>query len=422
MSEVAGRRKRCTQRVALVVVLGWTLAADSAFGGEHWPRFRGPNGTGVSDEKGFPTQWSDDAYAWKVQLKGLGHSSPCVWGDSLFLTSALADGSKRFLTSYSTSTGDERWTRDIETEAEEVHDLNSYASPTPTTDGERVYLSFASGHQFYLAAFAFDGAPAWSVDLGKFENGPNHGYGTSPIVHGDLVILSFSQEKNSAVLALDRVTGAPRWRTPREGRLTCHSTPFLIEKKGGGHDLFVSAGDGILSLDARSGHLNWREDVLGSRVVASPVYTHGLVFATSGGQGQGRALAAARMHHEGDPAARIVWTRKRELPYVPTPLAFGDHLYLWNDKGVVVCLEAKTGEEAWKQRVGGNFSGSPIWLEGRLYCVSREGEVVVLKAGPEYELLGRTSLGEGSHGTPAVAGGRMFLRGFQHLFCLQATR
>jgi outer membrane protein assembly factor BamB len=393
---------------------------------ENWPRFRGPNGTGITHEKGFPVTWTDQDYLWKTRLPGLGHSSPCVWDDHVFLTSAEDEGRQRLLLDLSASTGEIRWVWRMPSETHAIHLLSSYASATPATDGQRVYVPFSTESEYCLFALDFSGKPLWKANLGPFIS--QHGSGVSPIVFEDLVILGNDQDGPSSIVAIDSETGEVRWRNSRNDKqlpqATAYATPILVDNSQGDIELILtSRGDGFTSYDPRTGRLNWRADIIPDRTVASPVFGHGMIFATSGGGGEGKFLAAIRLGGNGELGhTQVAWTRTRQLPYVPTPILYGDHLYLWGDSGVVSCVVAKTGQNVWTQRVQGKYSGSPICVDGKLYCTTQEGEVVVIAASPNFQLLGRNRLGEASHGTPAVSNGRMFLRGFEHLFCLEAKR
>lgn len=405
--------------VALCLALVHTTTAD-----ENWPRFRGPGGAGISHQNGLPVKWSEDDYAWKATLPGLGHSSPCVWGDHVFLTAAEGEGAKRTLLAFDTNSGKLLWSKSTASKTHPKHNLNSYASATPATDGKHVFVLFASDEQVLMLAYDFTGKQVWKRDLGPFRQQDNqvHGCGTSPIVFEDLVILANQQDGPAAIIALDAKTGETRWKNERTLRLTAHSTPLVLQREGSPPRLFVTnTGDGFLSLDPRTGDQLSRANVLAARCVGSPVIAGDFVLATSGGGGRGRDLLAIPVKGTDeltkDDAA---WTRDRNLPYVPTPIAFGDHLFLWGDNGVVTCLVAATGDEVWTERIGGNFSGSPVCVAGKLYCAAQDGTVVVIAAAPEFKLLGMSQLGEGCHSTPAIAGGKMFIRGFETLFCLQA--
>jgi outer membrane protein assembly factor BamB len=430
---------RVVQTIALTCTIG--LAAAAA---ENWPRFRGPNGSGVSDEKGFPVTWSDGDYLWKTALPGVGHSSPCVWDDHVFLTSADEDGRKRYVLDLSASTGKIRWQWESESTSYKIHRLSSFASATPTTDGTRVFVPISKeekvepdpkappatlggpNSEYALLAFDFNGKLVWKCVIGPYES--QHGAGTSPIVFQDLVILGNDQDGKSSLLAIEAATGKIRWRVDRNEaqfeQATCYATPLLVSHEDGNVELILtSRADGFTSHNPKTGALNWRAKVIPDRVVASPVFGHGMIFGQSGGGGEGHFFGAVRLGGNGELGDKnLVWSRSTKLPYVPTPLVYGDYLFLWGDKGVVSCLDAKTGKEIWTNRVQGEYSGSPICVDGRIYCMTQAGEVVVIAAGPEFKVLGRNPLGEASHATPAVANGRMFLRGFQHLFCLGADR
>jgi outer membrane protein assembly factor BamB len=403
--------------------LAW-FALLSPLAADNWPRFRGPNGTGISQEKGFPVQWTEQDYVWKTKMPGLGHSCPCVWEDHVFLTSAEEEGRIRLVLDVSASTGKIRWIRRMQSESHRIHQLNSYASSTPATDGERVYVAFSKESEYALFAFDFAGKPAWKCPLGAFIS--QHGSGTSPVVFEDLVILGNDQDGSSSLVGVDAKSGKIRWKTERNlkqiAQATSYSTPVLIRRD---HDqaelIFTSQADGFTSVDPRTGKVNWRADILPQRAVSSPVYGHGLVFASSGQGGEGKFLAAVRDGGSGElDSTYVAWTRQRQLPYVPTPVLYGDYIFLWGDSGVVSCVKAESGENVWTERLQGKYWASPICVDGKLYAVSEDGTVSVVAAAPQFKLLGRSSLGEDSRVTPAVSNGRMFFRGFEHLFCLPA--
>jgi len=408
---------KCLFCLAIVVVAEYCVASDN------WPRFRGPGGTGTSNQTGLPVEWSGADYAWKTRLPGLGHSSPCVWNDHLFLTSAVDDGRRRMLLDIDVKSGDIRWTKTTALKTHPRHELNSFASGTPATDGRRVYVLFVSDDQMLVRACDFDGEQVWERDLGPFfqREAQVHGSGTSPIVFEDLVIIANQQDGPASIIALDSATGKTRWKNERTLQMTAHSTPLVLQRANSEPQLFFSnKDDGIVSLNARNGELLFRADVLNARCVGSPVIAGDLVLATCGGGGRGSYLAAVSVDSRGeiDGAASAAWTRDRALPYVPTPVAVGEYVFLWGDNGVVVCVEAKTGREVWTARVAGDYSGSPVCADGRIYCVAHDGTIAVVEASSKFKLLGRNQLGEGSRSTPAVAAGRMFIRGFEHLYCL----
>ena len=399
-------------------------------GAENWPRFRGENGEGQSDLKGLPTAFSPGELEWNIDLPGFGHGSPVVWEDRLFVTSALGEddqlrgGVLRYLFCLDADTGREHWSRMIGSSQSHRHQKNSWASSTPVTDGELVYVAFADLDNHLLSAYDFDGDLVWRRNLGPFES--QHGQGVSPIVYKDLVILPNDQDGPSSIVAFDRRTGRTVWSTLRSIERASYATPLIIEHEGGPAQLICASGaTGLSSLDPETGRVNWSTGQFGvppqTRTVGSPVYAGGLIFQSNGGGGKGFYMVAV------DPdlslpadADRIRHFRDKALPYVPTPIVCGEHLFLWGDNGVVHCVEPETGREIWTKRIPGNYSGSPVCVDGKLYIMSEAGEVVVIAASSEFQELGRSPLGDPSHSTPAVANGRLYLRTFHRLACLRA--
>jgi|TARA_B100000809_G_scaffold223878_1_gene233658 outer membrane protein assembly factor BamB len=389
---------------------------------ENWGRFRGPNGKGISTQKGIPVSWTDKDYKWKTPLPGLGHSSPCVWGNHVFVTSALDRGAVRLVISVDAASGKVLWTDRLASRTHSKHSLNSYASGTPASDGKRVFVLFTTDEDTVVRAYDFAGKRLWQTDIGKFYNQHGHGCGTSPIVWRDTVIVASQHDGPSVIAGLDAATGKIRWRSERKVKLTAHSTPVILEREGKTPQLFTSnTGDGLASFDPRNGKLLWRANLFTSRAVNSPFIAGDLVMAITGGGGRGKQLFSVSVDQAGEVGAdKVVWSGDRNLPYVPTPLVFGKHLYFWCDNGVVSCLDPKTGKAVWTERVGGKFWASPICIDGKIYNISDKGEVIVIASGTTFKVLGKSQLGEQVHGTPAVAGGRMFLRGFENLYCLEA--
>ena len=389
--------------------------------GDHWPRFRGPNGTGVSDLQGLPTAWTESDYEWVVELPGSGHSSPVIWDEALFLTTALDDGA-RTLHRYNALTGKEEWSQMTRLGVPPTHKKSSLASSTPALDGERVYVAFADEHQQLLIAYTFDGDQVWSFDLGPYKS--MHGIGVSPIVYGDLVVMSNEQAGESSIVALHRLTGKVAWSHPRPAKEVSYATPIVLELDGRAPQLIVLGEPGGLeSLNPLTGESIWQTAAMPQRTVASPVYGGGVVIASSGQGGMGKYLRAVDPTGAGDVTSthvRFERPEKDTLNYVPTPVVLGEYVYLWCDRGIVCCVELSSGRTIWSERIGGNYSSSPIAVDGKLYGVSEEGEVVVLAAAPEFRELGRSPLGDGSHATPAVANGRLYVRGFGRLVSLRA--
>jgi len=399
----------------LSVFMAPILAGDGGEPSPHWARFRGPNGTGLAPGKGIPSQWSDDDVNWKVKLPGVGHAQPVIWGHRIFMRAANEDGTKRVLFCMSVKDGSTEWTREYDAVADAKHELNSYASSTPALDAERVYIVYGTSAAGWIRAYTHTGEDVWKVDLGPFKT--VHGHGSSPIVFRDMVIVAKDVKADSFLTALDRKTGEKRWRIPRENELVAYSTPCVYEPSTGNPQLFFnSRARGITAVDALVGTVIWEAKVLERRSVSSPVIGAGVLIGTTGSGGGGNYLAAVKLGGQGDVTeTHLAYKITQAAPYVPTPVIRGDRIFMWNRMGIVSCAKVANGEVVWRERVGGEYYGSPVCLDERLFCVSNAGEVVVVAATDEFKLLGRTDLGEACNSTPAVAGGRLYVRTAEHL-------
>ena len=412
--------------VRYFVLLCLLALASPAFPQE-WTRFRGPDGTGLSNAN-IPAKWSDNDYNWKITLPGGGHSSPVVWGDKIFVTCA-DDSNQPILLCISAADGKTLWQSRHAVKAFTKKKLeNSYASSTPAVDDKHVYTLLTSPEQSMLIALDHDGKDVWKVNLGnyKFQHGPS---GTSPIVVGDLVLFANDQEdtSNAFLLAVDRNTGQTKWKLPRAGgNKASTSTPCVYQPQGQPPlAVFSSNGEGLTAIDAYTGEVAWSvPDAMPFRCVSSPVAGGGLVFAQSGEGAKNRSFIAVRppsSRSAGQTATvafKLSSPKDQNLPYVTCPLAKGDLLFLWGDDGLVRCLQLSTGKLLWQQnfKVPAGFFSSPVCAGNNIYCVSRKGEVVVIAAADKYQPLARMELGELCHATPAISGGRMYLRTFTHLF------
>lgn len=396
---------------ALCVAVCLPLAARA----QEWTRFRGPNGTGISDAKTIPTEWTEADFNWNVPLPGVGHSSPVIWGDKIFLTSADADDATRIVLAVSTKDGHELWSRRYASTVHTKHTLNSFASPTPAVDAERVYVVWSSPEEYTVRAFTHDGQEAWHRPLGPFES--QHSCGTSPIVYGELLIVGNDQDGASFLVALNAKTGEVAWQSPRKSREVAYSTPCVFRSTTGADELIFNSGaHGVSSVNPLTGAANWEIDVFDKRSVSSPVLAGDLIVGTCGSGGGGNYVVAVRPGSiDGAIKPELAYKITKSAPYVPTPIASDGLLFLWSEQGVVSCIEAETGKTLWTNRVGGKFYGSPICVDRRLMSMSDDGKLVVVAAGPEFEVLARNPIGEGSHATPAVADGVLYLRTFSHL-------
>ena len=390
------------------------LAATAS--AQEWTRFRGPNGSGQSEATTIPASW-DEGDVLCATLEGVGNSSPVLWGEKIFLMSASADGTRHALC-LSAGDGKQLWRQDFAAKPQRLHAQNTLASCTPAVDADFVYCAWAAPDELTLAALKHDGTTAWQTPLGPFKG--MHGFATSPIVYGDLVILTDEQDGDSFIFAVDRRSGQVRWKVPRkvkEMQNASYAVPCIFKPPGKPAELIVASwAHGLSSLDPATGTTNWEAAVLERRPVASPIVLGDLVLANCGEGGGNNSVVALRPPTvDGGSLEPVYKLDKTTAPYVPSLVASGKLVFLWGDKGIVACIDGITGQVHWRQRVGGNFFGSPVRVADKVYCISAEGDVVTLAASADYQLLGRSKLGEASRSTPAVAGGRMFLRTESHL-------
>jgi outer membrane protein assembly factor BamB len=388
---------------------------------ENWPRFRGPDGSGRSDAANIPSQWTDQDYRWVADLGGVGNSSPVIWGDRLFVTAADEPSQQRWLICLNTADGTERWRAESQFTTYKKHKNNSFASSTPAVDESHVYQLWHSKQQTSLIAYDHDGNEVWRYELGPYLHG--QGGATSPIVAGELVVVAHDHSAGSHLIALDRDSGQPRWKIPREGKRACYSTPCARTSAGGRMELvFVHCYEGVSGVDAETGRQNWHIDPFGrdsQRALVSPIVSGNLVIAGSGAVGGDRTIVAIAIEGEGaDSRCSEVYRLVRAAPHVPTPIVIDDRLYLWGDGGITTCCEADSGEVVWQKRVGGTYFASPIAIGDRIFSIDTTGEVVVIAAGKEFNVLARNSMGEGSRASMAVSDDGLFIRTQSKVFAI----
>ncbi|MBX7167242.1 MAG: PQQ-like beta-propeller repeat protein [Pirellulales bacterium] len=387
--------------------------------GQEWTRFHGPNGSGYLPTTTVPTRWTDQDYKFRVELPGAGHSSPVVWGERVFLTSATDSGARRLVLCLSADDGSLLWQRELGFTTHPKHLQNSFASPTPACDGERVYVALSDPDQYLLVALDHEGQEVWRQNLGPFVG--QHGGGPSPIVYEDLVILGNEQDGPSSLHAFDRATGQPRWKVDRKADMVAYSTPCVLARPGRPDELiFASSAHGITSVDPRNGQVNWELPVFDKRSVSSPLVVAGLVFGSCGSGAGGNYVAAIRPPGDGQPTE--AYRVSKSAPYVPSSTVNDELMFLWSDQGVVTCIEAADGKQVWQKRVGGKYSGSPVCTGEAVYGVSADGEVVVIAAKREFAELGRMPLGEECRSTPAISRGRLYVRTVSHLAAIGGDR
>ncbi|MCS7303700.1 MAG: PQQ-binding-like beta-propeller repeat protein [Thermoguttaceae bacterium] len=400
-----------------------TPLAHHSTGSACWPRFRGPNGQGQAETEHLPVQWTEQDYLWKLQLPGSGHSSPVVCGSRLLITAAQEDGTL-WLVCVDARQGKILWQKNRSLDRHHLHPYNSYASSTPAVDKDRVYWAYAQPKRYLVEALRLqDGQLIWQTDLGPFES--EHGFGASPIVAEDLVIAANEQDGQSSIIALEAQSGRVRWQCPRRSEKTAYATPCIYRPSQGPPQVItVSWAHGPSGIDLQTGKPLWELPILKYRVVGSPVVVGDIVFCACGVGGVGKQMIAVR---PGNPAtgtkAELLYEVPLPVPYVCTPVARGNLLFAWADKGgIVTCLEAATGKILWREKLGGDYFSSPILVGNRLYNISRDGQMVVLAAENEFKLLARFPLGEGTHATPAVANGIMYIRTHTHLLAIAGPK
>ena len=401
---------------ALAIALGWPGLASS----QDWPQFRGPDGQGHSAETSLVSTFSETKNVlWKTPVPGLGWSSPVVTGGKVWLTAATGerDVSLRLL-GFDAETG--RETVNVEVfrvrSPRDINPKNSWASPTPLVDGDRIYVHFGADG---TAALNTAGEVVWKK---HFPYQSQHGAGGSPVVYGDLLIFSCDGSDTAFVVALDKQTGKVRWRTSRRAPYDqAYTTPLVIRVAD--RDQLVSIGAfRATAYEPLTGKEIWRVSYGdGFSNVPRPVFGHGLVYIATGFQQP--SLIAVRPEGTGDVSkTHIAWTLARGAPLTPSPLLVGDELFVVNDGGILSCLDAESGTVRWQQRLGGTYSASPVLADGRIFFQSEQGVVSVLVPGKEFRLLTRNTLDGSMLATLAVSGGSFFIRTDSHLYRIGTPR
>jgi len=433
--------KILASRIPAVAVLVCFVSICAGAGEGQWPRFRGPNGAGISDAKTVPVKWTDKDYNWTLTLPGMGHSSPVAWSDRIFVTCGNRKTATRTVMCVGAADGKTLWRRDYESKPFKQHRDNDYMSATPAADAAGVVATWTTPKEVILRALDRDGQEVWQRDVGEFVG--MHGSASSPIIVGDLVVLASEQADPKAMpfgyllpgapkvagksflIALDRKTGKTRWKINRRSSQAAYSTPCVYRRSGGPSELiFSSTSHGITAVDPETGKVNWNTGrVFRERCIGSPITAPGLVLAGHGGGSRGLSVVAVRPGSR-KPAAKpsVAYKIKRPVPLVPTLLVKGGRLFMWGDYGKIACLDVSSGKVIWRDRVSATFYGSPVCVNDKLYCISKKGEVFVIAAGDKFKLLGRTPLGEASFATPAVCGGVMYLRTHTKLFSLGGAK
>ena len=441
-----------TRRIALTFIVGVSLMAAglSVFSRQaaagNWPQWRGPDGSGISNEKNLPSEWSPTKnIKWKTPIEGRAHSSPIVWGNRVFLTTAIEGaevpgakaakhvlGDKEFVhpdsiganrkhtfkvLSLDRDTGKVIWqaTAWEGTPYDDRHRKSSYAASTPATDGKMVYAFFGSEG---LYAYDFKGKLAWKAQVGNLAT-LGMGTATSPILYENLVILQCDEDNGTAsfIVALDKKTGKEVWKTPRKIQVSW-STPLLVRTSTRA-ELIASGTEAIIAYDPATGKELWRHKGLESNAIPSPVANTEMAYIVAGYPA--KIALAIRMGQNGDLTGtpNVPWKYEKGTAYVPSPILYGDYLYLTTDRGILTCIDAKTGEvkyEGGRIPIPATFTASPVAFEGKLLMTSEDGDTFIIKAGPKHEVLTTNSVGEPVYASPAIADGSIFIRGEKNLY------
>lgn len=440
----------------IAVIFGFWLAVSLVFGGmrnptgytENWHQWRGPSMTGVSPNGTPPLEWSETKnVSWKVAIPGQGHSTPIIWKDQIFILTAVPESTaqpapkaegeqgggrgmpsrktnvmhKFVVMSINRSSGKVMWQKTVKEEVpqEATHDLGSWASGSPITDGEFVYAYFGSRGLFCLD---MSGTLQWERDFGQMTKHMQFGEGSSPTLYGDKIIVLWDHEGDSFVAALDKKTGKDIWKKDRDEG-TSWSTPFVVEVDGK-PQVVTSATNRVRSYDLASGDLIWECSGMTRNVIPTPMEQNGVLYVMSGFRGNA-LLAIGLSGAKGDitDSDAILWKLDKDTPYTPSGLLYQDKLYfLRANNGILSCFDAKTGKEYYsRERLEGigNLYTSPVGANGRVYILGQKGTMYVVAHGPEFKILAKNTLEDSFHASPAVVENQMYLRGFEYLYRIE---
>ncbi len=389
-----------------------------------WPRFRGPNGSGVDAAANTPAAFTAKDFNWKIDLPGVGHSSPVVIGKKIFITCAETDGSMRYLICVDIDNGKTLWKKEYASRGFKQHTFNSFSSASAVADGERVYFTFIAPEAYTVYCVGQDGSDKWTYDMGRWES--MHGCGCSPMLVDDLLIVPNDQDgTNASYVGLDKVTGSQRWRIPRKTAKNgaAASTPCIFQPKGAAPQLITSSRAGVMGLDPKTGKTIWEfPDTMPFRPVGSPIATESMVVATCGEGDRNRSCVVIKPGAADGSGAKVLYKMPTgaNYPYVPSAVINGDYMFLCSDVGTVTCVKAATGEQVWQEKLKSDlgkpeFFTSPIVAGNKLYLISKKGEVICLEAGDKFKEIGRSELGDMCYATPAIVGDKLIIRTASHM-------
>jgi hypothetical protein len=404
---------------AVLLAIVWASAAFASDGTstENWPRFRGPDGLGKSVQTGLPIHWSDKDIVWKTRLKGRGQSSPIVWGDRIFLTTALDDGREREVLCIGAKDGKVLWEQTAwKGDPERSHPMNGWATSTCCTDGEHVYAWFGKAG---VHCFTLDGKHVWSKELGLFQSDTKRGTASSPVLADDLLIVNGDSESDPFLFGLNKLTGDIVWKTQRKAE-EGYSTPVLIDVSGH-RELVLNGASFIAGYDPKTGKQLWSCKSFAGRGEPLPAVGDGVLYVINGLPGD---IYAVRPGGSGDVTkTRMVWhTPRRGGRDTPSPILVNQYLIVSNMKGIACCYDPSTGKELWKTRIGGNITATPFQAEGKAYFLFEDGEVLVTEPAAQFKEIARNKIEAGSdeifRASPVPCAGKILLRSDQVLYCI----
>jgi len=406
------------RNIVFAILLGCLLAATCPLvRAESWPGWRGPRGDGTCVEQGVPTNWDPAGAIWKTELPGKGHASPIVWGNRVFTVTGMTAAKQRVLLCIDRTDGNVLWQQTVvQGPLEKLHKENSYASGTPVTDGERVFVCFRVGDDIIVAAHdAATGRQLWRERPGTHTG--EWGFSNEPVLFRDKVIIDGDSKGESFLIALSRDDGKTLWRNNRTNKGISYSAPLIRELAG--RIQLIQCGDRcVAAFDPDTGEQLWTVDGPSQEFVATPVYSEnaGLVFVSSSWPKQ--ILLAIRPDGRGNVTnTHIAWSDAKGAPYVPSMIVAEDLLMSVNTSGTAFCYEAATGNVLWQEKLGRHHA-SPVLAGGLVFFINDDGQVNVVKPGRQFERIATYELGEPCYASPAISNGQVFLRGFEHLFCI----
>ncbi|TWT55847.1 outer membrane biogenesis protein BamB [Thalassoglobus neptunius] len=405
---------------------------------ENWPMWRGPSGDGISREAELPVTWNDSPESsenilWKTPIPGRGYSSPIVWEYHLFLTTCLEESQERALLSVDKKSGEILWQKTVLTSPlESRHKFNSYASATPATDGENVFVAFlkitgetvearnvgkpreVTAGSVIVVAYDFQGEKVWETSVGEFAS--VHGFCSCPVIYKETVIINGDHDGESYLAALDRASGEIRWKIPRPNQTRSYVTP-IVREFGGREQLIMSGSHCVTSYDPATGEELWRVDGPTEQFVASMVADDRYVFLSAGFPTY-HVMAVDPLGTGDVTDSHVLWHETSAKCYVPSPIRVEDYLFVADDHGIANCFDAASGERLWRGRFGRHFSTSLTATDEYVYFLDDDGKTTVVRPADELVVVAENELNEECRASPALSDGRIYIRGLNHLFCI----